>query len=75
MTVIKLFSRRDSFLPFVKRCPLKAAEGLEKGPVPSSPSGRVRDEYRLNIRFSHKAWDDLPGQMRDAKRFLRKYGA
>src|SRR5688572_26909075 len=75
MTVIKLFSRRDSFLPFVKRWPLKQAECLEKGPILSSPSRRVREDYRLNIGFSRKSWDDLRGQVQDAKRFLRKHGA
>lgn len=72
MTVIKLHSNRDSFRSFAERCPLKDVKALEKGEVLSSR--RVRDEYRLNIGFSRKDWDDLPGQVRDAKQFLKKHG-
>ena len=74
MTVIKFYSSKDSFRPFAERCQLKDVTTIEKGDIHSKRKKTRYESFQLNIGFSSKDWDDLPGQIRDAKRFLKKHG-
>ena len=74
MTVIRFYSLRQSFRRNAAKCDLADLQCHDKGEIRLKRSGEKYENYGASIHFSKCGWDDLPGQVKDAKRFLKKQG-
>jgi hypothetical protein len=61
MTVIKYFSDTDSFSDYSKKSKFTDINCIEKGSVQIKKSNRLHEQYRMNVGFSRKEWDDVEG--------------
>ena len=73
MCILKISSERNSFKPYLSELSLPVFSVFDKGEYRDLAKKRPHEKYRLSIDVSDREWDDFPGQVDDAIKFLKKY--
>ena len=74
MTIIKFWSSRNSFRANAATSGLANVVCHDKGEILLKRLRRKHERYSVSVCFSKRDWNDLPGQAKDAKRFLKTKG-
>ena len=74
MTVVKITSLHASFRTNADRLTLQDIMCYDKGEIWLRTKRKKYDRFGVTIGFSKRDWDDLPGQIKDAVKFLRAHG-
>lgn len=73
MCVLKASSSTRSFKKFAEATPIPVYSSMEKGQIKNQDSATAWSEYRISFDVSDRDWDDFPGQVEDALRFLNQW--
>ena len=73
MCILKAFSRIHSFKQFAQATTMPVYSCVDKGEVRNEKRGTVHEEFRISFDVSEREWDDFPGQVEDAIRFLERW--
>ena len=73
MCVLKAFSSTQSFKKFAEATPVPIYSLMEKGQIKNQGAATTYSEHRISFDVSDRDWDDLPGQVEDAVRFLNQW--
>ncbi len=73
MCVLKIYSDTFSFKAFSEDTDISVFSVFDKGEFRNKKKTRVSKENVLSLDVSDKEWDDFPGQVDDAIRFLSEH--
>jgi hypothetical protein len=75
MCTLRVSSKKATLAPFLARARMPVYESHSKGDVQRHGRGKGSpfDDSGFKSSVSEKDWNDLPGQISDAIRFLRRY--
>ena len=75
MCILRVASKNRSFKPFSTRTKVPVYSVRDKGEAISAGAKTRCKIYSISFDVSKKEWGDLPGQIKDAVRFLTRYGS
>ncbi len=73
MCVLHVTSRSESFSELLKLTRLPVYQSHEKGEIKQARRGLTWEDFGFSCEVSAREWNDFPGQVEDAIRFLARH--
>ena len=72
MCILKILNKTGSYKSLISKIKIKPYSVQDKGDKPFKTIKRIVKEYKISFATSDKEWNDLPGQIKDTVKYLKR---